>query len=99
MIRQIAKTHNERKLTMRPHERLKLWKRAVEFVVRIYRLTNSFPKEEKFGLTSQIRRDAVSVPGNIAEVAGRQSDKEFFAFFVECTRLSKRTVDRTFDRF
>ena len=65
---------------MRPHERLKLWKRAVEFVVSIYRLTNSFPKEEKFGLTSQIRRAAVSVPANIAEGAGRQSDKEFLHF-------------------
>ncbi|HKY27272.1 MAG TPA: four helix bundle protein [Pyrinomonadaceae bacterium] len=65
---------------MRPHERLKLWKKAVEFVVQIYRLTNSFPKEEKFGLTSQIRRAAVSVPANIAEGAGRHSDKEFLHF-------------------
>lgn len=61
---------------MRPHERLKLWKRAVEFVVSIYRLTNSFPKEEKFGLTSQIRRAAVSVPANIGEGAGRQSEAQ-----------------------
>ena len=65
---------------MRPHEKLKLWKRAVEFVVRLYKVTAPFPQEEKFGLTSQIRRAAVSVPANIAEGAGRQSDKEFAHF-------------------
>lgn len=52
---------------MRPHERLEVWERAVDFVVRIYKVTESFPREEKFGLTSQIRRAAVSVPANIAE--------------------------------
>ncbi len=65
---------------MRPHERLTVWTKAVEFVVRLYALTSAFPQEEKFGLTSQIRRAAVSVPANIAEGAGRQSDKEFLYF-------------------
>ena len=65
---------------MRPHERLTLWKRAIEFVVKLYKVTDKFPKEEKFGLTSQIRRAAVSVPANVAEGAGRQSQKEFLHF-------------------
>jgi four helix bundle protein len=65
---------------MRPHERLEVWERAVDFVVKIYKVTASFPREEKFGLTSQIRRAAVSVPANIAEGAARQSNKEFCYF-------------------
>jgi four helix bundle protein len=65
---------------MRPHEKLDVWSKAIDFVVTIYRATESFPKEEKFGLTSQIRRAAVSIPANIAEGAARQSSKEFAYF-------------------
>jgi four helix bundle protein len=65
---------------MRPHEKLEAWSAAMDFVVEVYRSTETFPKEEKFGLTSQIRRAAVSVPANIAEGAARQSDKEFIHF-------------------
>src|SRR5205085_5341236 len=62
------------------HENLDAWKKAVEFVVVLYRVTESFPKDERFGLTSQIRRAAVSVPANIAEGAARHSDKEYLHF-------------------
>ena len=65
---------------MRPHERLDVWKRAIEFVIALYRLTEHFPKDEKFGLTSQLRRAAVSVAANIAEGAARKSSKEFLQF-------------------
>ncbi len=65
---------------MRPHEKLDVWKRAIDFVVAVYKLTDRFPRDEKFGLTSQIRRAAVSVPANIAEGAARQSPKEFRYF-------------------
>ncbi len=65
---------------MRPHEKLEVWKQAVEFVVMIYDRTKNFPPDERFGLTSQIRRASVSIPANIAEGAARQSDKEFIHF-------------------
>ena len=65
---------------MRPHEKLDVWRAAMDFVVTVYKATESFPKEEKFGLTSQVRRAAVSVPANIAEGAARRSPKEFVHF-------------------
>lgn len=65
---------------MRPHERLDVWQKAVDFVVEVYKATESFPKEEKFGLTAQVRRAAVSIPANIAEGAARRSTKEFVYF-------------------
>ncbi|MEO8042190.1 MAG: four helix bundle protein [Acidobacteriota bacterium] len=65
---------------MRPHHNLDVWKKAVAFTVDIYSVTERFPRDERFGLTSQIRRASVSIAANIAEGAGRKSSKEFVNF-------------------
>lgn len=65
---------------MRPHQNLEAWIKSLELVTDIYKTTERFPREERFGLTSQIRRAAVSIPANIAEGAGRHSKKEFAHF-------------------
>ena len=59
---------------------LKVWQKAHEAVLQIYRATQSFPDTERYGLTSQIRRAAVSVPANIAEGSVRSSDADFARF-------------------
>ena len=59
---------------------LKIWQKSREFVKKIYVLTRKFPKEELFGLTSQMRRAAVSIPSNIAEGCGRGSDRQLVPF-------------------
>ena len=65
---------------MRTHKDLDIWQRGIKFVEQIYKDTTQFPKEELYGLTSQIRRAAVSYPSNIAEGAARASRKEFVQF-------------------
>jgi len=64
----------------RPHESLAAWRESMALVKAVYATTRSFPKEELFGLTSQMRRAAVSIPSNIAEGAARASRKEFAQF-------------------
>ena len=65
---------------MRPHRNLDAWNKSVDFVVEIYDITKTFPQDEKFGLISQIRRASVSIASNLAEGAGRRSDREFLQF-------------------
>jgi len=59
---------------------LKVWQRSHQFVLELYRVTTSFPKSEVYGLTSQIRRAAASVPTNIVEGCGRSSNAELGRF-------------------
>ena len=65
---------------MGTHKDLDVWKISMDFVVDIYKLTQNFPHDEKFGLTSQLRRASVSIPSNIAEGAGRKGVKEYIQF-------------------
>lgn len=62
------------------HKDLKVWQESMDLVVEVYEMVKSFPNEEIFGLTSQIKRAAVSVPANIAEGAGRRGEKEWKRF-------------------
>ena len=59
---------------------LLVWKKSIEFVKEIYEITAAFPSEEKFGLVSQIRRSAVSIPSNIAEGNPRRSSADYIQF-------------------
>jgi len=64
----------------RNHRNLKVWQEAISLVETVYRLTATFPKEEQYGLTSQMRRAATSVPANIAEGAARSGTRELLHF-------------------
>jgi four helix bundle protein len=60
---------------------LRVWQNAMDLVVSVYHETQGFPKEERYGLTSQMRRAAVSIPSNIAEGKGRSTDRDRALFF------------------
>jgi len=66
---------------MNKYKELKVCQKSIELVTDIYTVTNSFPKEEIYGITSQIRKCAISIPSNIAEGAGRSTKKDFSHFF------------------
>jgi four helix bundle protein len=65
---------------MQDFTQLKVWQKAHNFTVNLYKITAKFPSEEKFGLTNQIRRASVSIESNLAEGCGRNGDKEFSRF-------------------
>lgn len=65
---------------MLPYKELIVWQKAFAFSVNIYKATDSFPQEEKFGLQSQIRRAGVSIPSNIAEGSKRGTNKDYVSF-------------------
>jgi len=66
--------------TPRTHHDLDVWKRSLDWVEQVYRTSAKWPSDERFGLTSQVRRASVSVAANIAEGAGRRSTSEFLQF-------------------
>jgi four helix bundle protein len=65
---------------MKDFKELRVWSKAHELTISVYGLTRTFPREETYGLTSQIRRSAASIAANIAEGCGRRSDGEFARF-------------------
>ena len=65
---------------MHNFKNLDIWTKSMELVTKIYSITNSFPNQERFGLTSQIQRAAVSIPANIAEGSAKSSNKDFARF-------------------
>lgn len=65
---------------MKDHKELDVWKKSMDLVAEIYDITKEFPRDEVYGLTSQLRRSAVSIPSNIAEGAARNTKKEFMQF-------------------
>lgn len=65
---------------MRNFKQLKVWQKGFDIAVNSFKLTGAFPKEEKYGLTSQITRSAVSIPSNIAEGSSRSSSKDYNRF-------------------
>ncbi len=65
---------------MQDFRKLDVWARSHQFVLRVYDVTSMFPDDERFGLTSQIRRSAASVPANIAEACGRDGGRDMARF-------------------
>ena len=64
----------------KPHRKLKVWQESMDFVIDLYRILEGFPREERFGLVTQLQRAVVSIPSNLAEGAARKSKKEFLQF-------------------
>jgi four helix bundle protein len=77
---------------MRDFRQIKVWEKSHQLTVEIYLLTRAFPREELFGLTSQIRRSCASIPANIAEGCGRGSNKEY-AYFLQIAMGSATELD------
>ena len=65
---------------MKTYKTLVVWQKSIDLVERVYEITRTFPEDERFNLTSQLRRCAVSIPSNIAEGHGRKSNGEFSHF-------------------
>lgn len=84
------------KTVEKPHKKLDVWKLSMELTREVYRLTADYPTEERFGLVSQMRRAAVSIPSNLAEGAARSSQNEF-RNFLSIARGSLSELDTQLD--
>ena len=71
---------NKKIIALKDFKKLKIWQKGVDIAINSFQLVSTFPKEEKFGISSQITRAAVSIPSNIAEGCGRKSNKELHQF-------------------
>jgi four helix bundle protein len=65
---------------MRDYKKLTVWQKSYDFGIHLYTVTRNFPKEETYGLSSQLRRAAISIPSNIAEGSRRSAEKDFPSF-------------------
>ena len=74
------------------YKELLIWQKGIVLVVRVYKLVKSFPQEELYALTSQIKRAAVSIPSNISEGYGRRTDKSF-SYFIDISRGSLNELE------
>ena len=72
--------HSEVRVLEKPHKKLDVWRMSMDLVTEVYKVTDKFPKEEKFSLADQIHRSAISIPSNIAEGAARNTKMEFVNF-------------------
>ena len=83
-------------MKIKSYKDLNIWKRSIEVVEDIYKITKKFPQEEIYGLTSQLRRSAVSIPSNIAEGFARFHNKEYRQFLFislgSCAELSTQII-------
>lgn len=77
---------------VKSYKELLIWQKGIKIVVLIYKLTKDFPKEEIYALTSQLKRASVSIPSNIAEGFGRQTDKSF-NHFLNIARSSLNEIE------
>jgi four helix bundle protein len=75
-----SKTLEEQRMPIQSYQDLEVWQKGMDLAEHIYRITSRFPKEELYGLTSQLRRAAISIPANIAEGWARRGTKEFLQF-------------------
>ena len=83
-------------MKIKDYKELKIWQKGIEVTDRVYRVTRSFPQDELYGLTSQMRRAAVSIPSNIAEGFARQHRKEYIQFLFtalgSCAELETQSI-------